>query len=333
MSVRVANSRFILSSKSAVLYQRLLKNVSDFRGLGNRLIQEAEVAQSFRQTNRLIELSVILSNLPLSEYRLIGQYYLGWCGYCNGENTREVIEQVVEKSKTYKVKALISLGAVEDANRDYASAARYYSEALKYAYNPSLITQASRGVALLKAKEGNNRQALKELEAIWPVVRLADLHVYHQYLNSFAVELGEAGRIDEAQDICKVLLASPFAFAYPEWRETSDDIAFRGYKSRSAVCVIQPVRENFFKLPIAESSSNSTQEEPAKVFSLLEWKKKMGKEPNGDNTEANQDLNKMSEKELLLEIIQLASQNGVSEHELRDILDHARKVIYGPKKN
>ncbi len=327
MSVRVANSRFIVSSKSALVYQRLLKNVSDFQGLGNRLIQEAEIAQSFRQTKTLTELSIILSNLPLSEYRLIGQYYLGWCGYCKGENTREVIEQVVEKSKTYKVKALVCLGAVEDANGDYASAAKYNSEALKYAHSPSLIAQASRGVALLKAKQGDNRQALKEIENIWPVVKRADSHVYHQYLNSFAVELGEAGRIVEAQDICRVLLASPYAFTYPEWRETGQELALRGYKSRSVISVLKPAldKNNVVPLPVVESSPSPIKQGRARVLSYMDWINNMVKEQNDEPNDEN--IDEMDRKDLLVKLLELTTVEDIDEEKLRKVVKYTVEVM------
>jgi hypothetical protein len=181
---------------------------------------------------------------------------------------------------------------------------------------------------LLKAKEGYNRQALKELEAIWPVVKLADSHVYYQYLNSLAVEVGEAGRIEEAQDICKVLLASPYAFAYPEWRETGADVARRGYRSRSSVRVIQSFSEkqpekfqNVLQLPERTPAPVSSQTKPASVLNYLEWKKKMGK-----NGEDKIDPQKMSEREVLLKIIELSSGEDVTERELRQILDAIVKI-------
>jgi len=330
MSVTVANSRFITSSLRAAFYQQLVA-VSDFHKLGKWLVAECEKAQALRQTERLKESSLILSGIPIQEYQIIGQFYEAYTSV--GQNPHTLLENVVEKSKSYKSKALIALATLELGAGNCDSGINFCIEAIRRSHNVSTIVQAARSIAVIKSAEGLNRSALKDLEAIAPLAQYASPIARYQYLNSLAVEYGEIGRVEEASDICKVLLASPFAFAYPEWRETSDETALMGYKSRSAVSVIQPVRENVFKLPVAESSSNSIQEESAKVFSLLEWKKKMGKEPNGDNTEANQDLNKMSEKELLLEIIQLASQNGVGEHELRDILDHARKVIYGPKKS
>jgi hypothetical protein len=51
-------------------------------------------------------------------------------------------------------------------------------------------------------------------------MRSSQPHVYYDYMNSFAVELCEVGRLEEAKNVSLIVLASPFAPAYPEWRET-----------------------------------------------------------------------------------------------------------------
>ena len=47
---------------------------------------------------------------------------------------------------------------------------------------------------------------------------------YFDYLNSYAVELGTAGRLTEACNVIKVVVASPFSPFYPEWQETLLDL-------------------------------------------------------------------------------------------------------------
>src|ERR1044071_8407838 len=109
MSVTVANSRFITSSLRAAFYQQLLA-VSDFHESGKWLVAECEKAQALRQTEKLKELSVILSGIPIQEYQLIGQFYQAYTRI--GQNPRTLLENVVEKSKTYKAKALIALATL-----------------------------------------------------------------------------------------------------------------------------------------------------------------------------------------------------------------------------
>jgi tetratricopeptide (TPR) repeat protein len=234
MSIRVASNRFIISSlqKRVGFYQEILRSFSGFQSIGQKLIAQAETAQDFRQVDKLEELSIILCNLPISEYQYIGQYYLAWCHYRRGESTSHIFEGVVEKSQTYKVKGLISLGALETAKGDYATSLKHYAEAIRWADNPSMFVSAAKGVAILRSIEGDHKQALKSLQGLAPIARYANAKVYNDYLNSFAVELLEAGRMKEAQNISNIVLASPYAFAYPEWRETGNEIDLRAYKSR-----------------------------------------------------------------------------------------------------
>ena len=71
-------------------------------------------------------------------------------------------------------------------------------------------------------------------------MRSSQPHVYYDYMNSLAVELCEVGKLEDAKNVSQIVLASPFAPAYPEWRETSDEIALRGWRpSRSTVAVTQ----------------------------------------------------------------------------------------------
>jgi len=232
MSVTVANSRFINSSLRAAFYQQLLSRVSDFRELGKRAVGEAERATNFRNTTRLEELTIVLSNIPIPEYQLIGQYYLGVSDYFKGESKQSLFENIVEKSQTYKAQAFITLAALEARKGDFASELKLLTQALQYAKTPSLALESLRGIAIVKAKEGFHQHSLEDFERMLPLIKFGNAHSYFQYLNSYAVELAEFGRIEEAQNVCRITLASPFAFAYPEWRETGQELALRGYKSR-----------------------------------------------------------------------------------------------------
>src|SRR5215216_5341873 len=100
MTVKVASSRFIESSitRFGALYQHVLKSISSFQKLGDRLIQEADAAQSFRHIDTVEEMGYLLSNIPIKEYQLIGQYYVGLAGSLKGETPRTLLEEVVEYS-------------------------------------------------------------------------------------------------------------------------------------------------------------------------------------------------------------------------------------------
>jgi tetratricopeptide (TPR) repeat protein len=333
MSVKVASNRFIASSLKG-FYRCLTHHLSNFQALGERLIHEAETAQAFRQTERLEEVGLILSNLPIKEYQLIGQYYIGWSINRKGGDAQKLLEQVAEESTTYRPRALIDLGSMQTKKGEYTSSIAYYTEALKYSRNPYTIIQAERSIAAAKGVEGFHGSAIKDLERIAPLFRYSPPIERCQYLNSLAVELSEVGMVEEAKNICRILLASHYAFAYPEWRETGEEIALRGYKSRSSVSITQAYPGNLLFLPDREASDTSIQSElsgPAPVFNLEKWKEeKMVKEPNGEPADENVD--EMDDKDLLATLIQVAAQEDIDEENLRDVVKYAIRKLGVPKK-
>lgn len=337
MSVKVASNRFIIPSlhRFGALYQHLFSGVSGFQQLGERLIREAEMAQAFRQVDRLEQLGALLSHLPLKEYHIIGQYYLGWSQYRKGENAQPIFEKVIEQSRTYKTKGLISLGALRFGNQDFGSAIKCYTEALRTDNSPAVFIPIARTIAVIKATEGNHNQALKDLESIFPLARSTDPKSYYDYLNSYAVELVESGRIEEAKNVSNIVLASPYAFAYPEWHETGREIALRGYKSRSVVSVDRPFSEleNVIRLPSPEYKSRSVQTKPGRLLNYVEWIKKMVKEPNGNQKDdkTSEELDKMTNKDFLVEILQRTSKKDMSDRKLRKILEFVIEVELEPE--
>jgi tetratricopeptide (TPR) repeat protein len=231
------------------------------KGLGNRIISEIKIARAFRQSDVVRQLSSILINFPVREYQLIGEYYEVWCDYRESKCRTEVLERVIEQSKTYKTKALFSLAAFEGRKGRIETSLRLYSESLKTAPTVSEQIELLRSVAVLKAGEGFHASSLKDLESLLPFIRCSEPLAYYDFLNSYAIELGEVGRIEEAQNVCRITLASPYAFAYPEWSETANEIALRGYKSRSSVSVTRNTPANIpTQVPPALDEETTTED-------------------------------------------------------------------------
>lgn len=328
MSVKVPNNRFICFSlqRFGELYQHI-RSISDFEKMGEWLVAEAETAQGFRQAQRLENLGTALIHLPIAEYQHIGQYYLAWCDYRKGINTERTLWNLVENSRTYRGKALISIATMEVDQGDLTFALKHCTEAMKYSDSPSTLLQAARSVAVVTGLEGSHRYALKRLETIFPLAKYVAPKFYYQYLNSYAVELGHAGRIEEAQNVCRITLASPYINAYPEWRETGQDLALRGYRSRSSAPVIQSFPGNILPMPQREPSDTSAHPAifgPAGVRSLQKWKEeKMVKESNGDD---DKNLDEMNDKDLFMEIMRVASQDFITSKKLRKMVDAIKKI-------
>jgi len=110
-------------------------------------------------------------------------------------------------------------------------------------YDPQTFLTSQRNIAVLTSIDGDHRGALSDLENLFPLARAVGRwqpYLLYEHLNSLAVELCEVGRLEEAWNVSRIVLASPFAPAYPEWRETREEIELRGWRpSRSTVAVTQ----------------------------------------------------------------------------------------------
>jgi tetratricopeptide (TPR) repeat protein len=182
-----------------------------------------------------------------------------------------MLEQAADSCKgTYQARALLSLGNLEAANQNLSSEAQYYLEAFKASHDLSTKVEAARGIAVIKAKEGYHKHAVSDFERFLPLAARCDAITYNLYLSSLAVELGEAGRKDEARNVSRIVLASPFTHAYPEWRETADALK---EPNHSLITVPSIEYEHVEIEPPAkvlsiESHPDFEPEEPARVISF-----------------------------------------------------------------
>ena len=230
-------------------------NKQVFAELGDRLVMLAEQSYAFRQLDALEQVSQLLLKLPRSlEYETVGRYYqaLSVQRFGRGDIKQAVrtLEYVVENaSPTYRAKAMQSLGTNSCYRGDYQSALSLYREAARFAsrsniYDAYATLGSQKMAAVINGLEGNHRGAVALLENLLPPaqsVRSSQPHVYYDYLNSLAVELCEVGRFEEARNISHIVVASPFACAYPEWRETREEIELNERRaSRSTVAVGTP---------------------------------------------------------------------------------------------
>lgn len=121
--------------------------------------------------------------------------------------------------------------------------------------------EAIRGMALLNSIEGSHARAVKDIESILPIIKHAPAHTYFDVLNSYAVEVGEVGRKEEARNVSRIVLASPFAPAYPEWKETARDLK---EPSRSFVAV-PSIEHAPIEVETTEAHHASEPKQPSKV--------------------------------------------------------------------
>lgn len=221
-----------------------------FIDLGDKLIGLAEQSYGLRDEERIEELSQLLLALPLpAGYKSAARFFHGLALRRRGQSEKGnlVLEEVAaEPFHRYTARALQSLGAAAQDSGDFESALERYLEADRRAvenrrvdYATVLFTQ--KNIATIKGLTGDHRRAVAGLEPLLPFVRAVRVmhpHFYYDYFNSLAVELGNLGRLDEAARASRMAVASPFSAAYPEWRETFDEIKLKRQRaSRSAVAV------------------------------------------------------------------------------------------------
>ncbi|HVG18448.1 MAG TPA: hypothetical protein VNI02_05295, partial [Blastocatellia bacterium] len=269
------DNNFFIGPSAPRLYQHLLGGIETYRELGNRIISGIKAARAFRQVGRVRELSRVLTNYPIREYQLAGQYYALWCDGRESKYDTKALERIIERTTAYKTEAMLSLAAFEGYQGRVDASLHYYTEALKTSPSASDYVVLIRSIAALKSAEGFHESALRDLEGLLPIIRHAEPLAYYDFLNSYAVELAEAGRKQEAENISRVVLASPFAFAYPEWHETANDV--RGSR-RSFVDInsSQDIPHNVLFMPATGHVKSAARlYEPARVLDLQKWKKKM----------------------------------------------------------
>lgn len=342
MSKPVAANFFISSPSEAnlaELYQVLLCEVGGYQQAGKGLIRLAEQAHAFRQFDQVREMALRLAKIPIRDYQAIGTYFLAVAANRKGDGDQERARRLFELAITttpdaYKVKGMLSLAAVSYNQGDFDSAYHYYRETIKTEKLGVASIQAIRGISILKAIAGDHTQAVKDMESALPVIKHAPPHIYFDLLNSYAVELGEVGRLEEARNISRRVLASPFAFAYPEWRETSGEVNLRGYKSRSTVSLTQRITpQNLLRLPeriTPERSAPNPFQQPGSVTKLQDWKRKMvKKDPDDEGTD--QPLEDMTPQDMAMKLIEIITADHMGEERLRKLLAYALEIYAEPE--
>jgi hypothetical protein len=235
---------------------------------------------------------------------------------------------------------MMSLGAIAFDGGDFQSALPLYVEACRVARAGGsrdifTFTEAQRQIAVLSSLQGDHQSAIARLDCLYRIASASgDQYLRYACLNSLAVELGEAGRLEEAAGASSLVLASPFAPAYPEWRATFDEIKLKSYRSPRSFVPLQPAPVGEAKvvpLPLqgkpdsipGERAQRARVGRPGTVTKIDEWKSQMSKLPNpGQNGGGSrQEISEMTEEDMLARIIELSCKKGIPGGKLRRILD------------
>ena len=231
-----AIKRFLTALSSAVKIER---------GQLYQLVQSAETSYCLRDIDSQLEMGLLLQSFGYP-FNQVGKYYESIYLYRTGqfEKARELLESVADSAPArYRSKALLSLSAVEQGIGRFEESLRLHLQISSKCDDPVTLLEAHRGIALLRSVEGDHRSALRELERLMPLAHLIGKRghpSYFAFLNSYALELSEGGRNEEAGQVGNVVAASPFISRYREWQETLSEVRSKR-KSRSTVAVSLPI--------------------------------------------------------------------------------------------
>jgi YesN/AraC family two-component response regulator len=199
------------------------------RGQLYQLVTSAEASYRWRDISSLRDLGLTLQSFAYP-FNQVGKYYESVFLYRTAqfEKARQLLESVAESaSAQYRARALLSLSAVEESLGRFEESLRLRLQA-SLGDDPVTSLEAKFGIATLRSLEGDHRAALRDLEQLLPLaytVGKSSHPAYFKYLNSYALELSETGRTEEAEQVVKVVAASPLIGRYREWQETISEIA------------------------------------------------------------------------------------------------------------
>jgi tetratricopeptide (TPR) repeat protein len=291
--------------------KRLLTILSSKVGIDRaRLYQLIDLAERYyclKDVKGQRELGLLLQEFP-APFDLVGSYYEGvsLCQTNLLDDAKKKLERVFEHGPTkYRAKALLSLSAVEQRRDNFDEAMRLRLQAIPFNI-PSISLEAQHGMAVLLGLQGEHHHALKHLEQFLPLAKMVnkDSPLYYDYLNSFAVELNDIGRTQEASNVISLVLSTPYVRHYPNWIDTGKDIYRKSYRS-SMVSIPKITYEGRLE-PEQEQET-----QPARLISFPELKEApKPKKPDGLTPQEHARLTESDKRELILAAIRSGAITG-----------------------
>lgn len=145
-------------------------------------------------------------------------------------------------------------------------------------------------------------------------------------MNSLAVELGEAGRKGEARRIISHVLASPYAYAYPEWQETANELK----PSNRAFISVPQIESQPAKIKTAKVHASES-DQPATVVSFPKLKE--AAPPKKPERITPQELTEMTRNEKREMILTAIRSDAIRESEYDKLIFMFGLLDKGPSVN
>ncbi len=206
----------------------------------------AAQAHALKDVEAVETASQIMLGLPVSTHaHKIARYYQAFCLNERREfgAAREIVDQLLDdglssrlRSRCLLIKGFsyYSAGQIEQSLPFYLEAGRIARDS-----DPTIVVGSLRMAAVIKALNGDHLEAAAELESLVPLacqIARRDPKVYSALLNSYAVELGETGRLEQALNVASHL--APFAVIHPEFNVTIAELKSKLPTRKHSVVVI-----------------------------------------------------------------------------------------------
>ncbi len=196
------------------------------------LARIAAQAHALKDVEAVELASQIMIALPVSSRsKNVARYYQACCVKRKGdfEAARKRLDRLLDEDLDPRSRslALLTKGGTYLDSGQIDEALPFYVEAGRMARDCELaaLVQSFRQIAIIKGMHGDHHEAISDLESLVPTVSRIfgskSIHgrlTYCEVLNSYAVELGEVGRVEQALSVVSTI--APFASIYPEFSET-----------------------------------------------------------------------------------------------------------------
>lgn len=224
------------------------------------LIRQAEIAHGSRRLDRLEAIARQLIKLPYAEAQAAALFYFGLCARRRNSisEARFLYEQAAAcDSPKFRARAIQAIGALMHESGNIAQALPLFVEAARIAQEADPLTffNASLEVSAFKSAHGEHRQALEDLEKLYPLAKMVSFdhpHLWPLYHNEAAYESLQLGQVERAQALSRIAISSPIARAYPEWLDTNHQIVERA--TAPVIIVVpdlspEPLKQELPQLP------------------------------------------------------------------------------------
>ncbi len=218
----------------------------EIEGLYRSLADIAAQAHALIDIGALDLVSQIMLALPFPPQRKnLARYYQAFCLNKKGEfeAARETADQLLEEGLNPRLRSQVLLlkAASYFRSSEIDQSLRFYVEAGHFARDcdPSALITSQRMAAIIKSMHGDHDAAAADLEVLMPLacqIASHDPEAYAATLNSYAVELAELGRVEQALNVVSRVAAFPSLV--PEITETIAELKSKLPTRKHSVVVI-----------------------------------------------------------------------------------------------